>query len=41
MMDNYDAFVKVIKKDPNRQNKIKILLDRYMSLPYVFQSKIG
>ena len=41
MMDNYDAFVKVIKKDPRVQNKIKVMLDRYMSLPYNFQSRIG
>ena len=41
MMDNYDAFLKVIKKDPKIQNKINIMLDRYMSLPYEFQSIIG
>ena len=41
MMDNYDAFIKVIKKDPQVQNEINIILDRYMSLPYDFQSKIG
>ena len=41
MMDNYIAFVKVIKKDPNVRDKINIMLDRYMSLPYDFQSKIG
>ena len=40
MMDNYDAFIKVIKKDSRVQNKINIMLDRYMSLPYDFQSKI-
>ena len=41
MMDNYDAFIKVIKKDPRLQNKINVMLDRYMSLPYDFQSRIG
>ena len=41
MMNNYDAFIKVIKKDLKVQNKINIMLDRYTSLPYVFQSKIG
>ena len=40
-MDNYNAFIKVIKKDPRLQNKINVMLDRYMSLPYDFQSKIG
>ena len=41
MMDNYNAFIKVIKKDPRVLNEINIMLDRYMSLPYNFQSKIG
>ena len=41
MMNNYDAFIKVIKKDAKVQNKINIMLDRYTSLPYNFQSKIG
>ena len=41
MMDNYDAFVKVIKKDPGVQNEINVMLDGYMSLPYDFQSKVG
>ena len=41
MMDNYNAFIKVIKKDPRVQNKINVMLDRYMSLPFDFQSKIG
>ena len=41
MMDNYDAFMKVIKKDRRVQNDINIMLDRYMSLPYNFQSRIG
>ena len=41
MMDYYDAFIKVIKKDPRVQNNINVMLDRHMSLPYDFQSKIG
>ena len=41
MMDNYDAFIKVIKKDPRVQNNINIMLDRYMSLPYDFRPKRG
>ena len=40
MTNNSDAFKKVIKKDPRVQNKINIMLDRYMSLPYDLQSKI-
>ena len=36
-----EAFIKVIKKDPKVRYKINVMLDRYMSLPYVFQSKIG
>ena len=41
MMNNYDAFIKVNKKDLKVQNKINIMLDKYTSLPYDFQSKIG
>ena len=41
MMDNYDAFIKVIKKDPKVRVKINETLDRYMRLPYNYQSKIG
>ena len=33
--------IKVIKKDPKIQKKLNIMLDRYMSLPYDFRSKIG
>ena len=36
-----EAFIKVIKKDPRVQNIINIMLDRYMSLHYEFQSRIG
>ena len=41
MTNVFEAFIKVIKKDTRVQNKINIMLDRYMSLPYDFQSKIG
>ena len=41
MMDNYNAFVEVIKKDPNVRDKTNIMFDRYMSLLYDFQSRIG
>ena len=36
-----DDFIKAIKRDPKICNNINIMLDRYMSLPYEFQSKIG
>ena len=36
-----DVFIKAIKKDPKICNNINIMLDRYMSLPYEFRSKIG
>ena len=32
---------KVIKKDPKIRSNINVMLDRYMSLPYDFQSRIG
>ena len=35
-----EAFVNVIRKDPKVHVKINDMLDRYMSLPYDFQSKI-
>ena len=41
MIDNYDVFIKAIKKDLKIQNEINNMLDRYMSLPYDFQSRIG
>ena len=41
MRNVFEDFVKVIKKDPRVQNNINIMLDRYMSLPYDFQSRIG
>ena len=40
-MNVFEDFIKVIKKDPRVQNNINIMLDRYMSLPYDFQSRIG
>ena len=36
-----EYFIKAIKKDPKICNNINTMLDRYMSLPYEFQSKIG
>ena len=36
-----DDFIKAIKKDKKICNIINIMLDRYMSLPYEFQSRIG
>ena len=41
MTNKYDAFIKVIKKDPRVQNKINVMLDRYMSLPCGYRSKLG
>ena len=36
-----EAFMRVTKKNLKVQNKINIMLDRSMSLPHDFQSKIG
>ena len=36
-----EDFVNVIRKDPKERNKIKDTLDRFMILPYKYQSKIG
>ena len=36
-----EAFVKVIRKDRKVRIKINDTLDRYMRLPYNYQSKIG
>ena len=36
-----DDFIKAIKKDPKICYNINLMLDRYMSLPYEFRSKIG
>ena len=36
-----DAFVNVIRRDPKVRIKINDTLDRYMRLPYNYQSKIG
>ena len=36
-----ENFIKAIKKDKRICNNINILLDRYMSLPYEFRSRIG
>ena len=34
-------FINAIKKDPKICNNINIMLDRYLSLPYEFQSRIA
>ena len=31
-----EAFINVIRKVPKVRNKINVMLDRYMSLPYDF-----
>ena len=36
-----DNFIKAIKKDKKICDNINIMLDRYMSLPYEFRSRIG
>ena len=36
-----EAFLNVIRKDPKVRVKINDTLDRYMRLPYKYQSKIG
>ena len=36
-----DDFINVIKKDPQICIKMNIMLDRYIRLPYNYQSKIG
>ena len=36
-----EAFINVIRKDPKVRVKINDMLDRYMRLPYNYQSKIG
>ena len=36
-----ESFMNAIKKDPTLCNNINNMLDRHMSLPYDFRSKIG
>ena len=36
-----EAFIIVIKKDPKVRIIIINMLDRYMSLPYIYRSRIG
>ena len=36
-----ENFIKAIKKDKRICNNKNIMLDRYMSLPYEFRSRIG
>ena len=40
MTNVFEAFVNVIRKDPKVRVKINDTLDRYMRLPYKYQSKI-
>ena len=35
-----DAFINVIKEDPQKRNKINDMLDRYNRLPIEYRSKI-
>ena len=41
VMNDLDDFINVIKKDPKVQIKIIDMLDRYMRIPYNYQSKLG
>ena len=41
MMNKFDDFINVIKKDPKVRIKINDMLDNYIRLPYKYQSKIG
>ena len=36
-----DDFKNIIEKDPQLRNKINDMLDRYIRVPYNYQSKIG
>ena len=36
-----EDFINVIRKDHKVRNKVNVMLDGYMSLPYDFQSKRG
>ena len=41
MTNVFEDFIKVIKKDSRVQNNINIMVNRYMSLHYDFQPRIG
>ena len=41
MTNNFEDFIKIIKRDPKVRNKINDMLDRYNRLPYNYQWKIG
>ena len=41
MTNNFDAFIKVIRKDPKVRITISDMLDRFMRLLYKYQSKTG
>ena len=36
-----EAFINVIRRDPEVRVKINDMLDRYIRLPYTYQSKMG
>ena len=36
-----EAFINVIEKDPKARNKINIMLDRCIELPFLYLSKTG
>ena len=40
MMNNFDDFINVNKKYPQVRIKINDILDRYLRLPYEYQSKL-
>ena len=41
MANTYNDFINVIRKDPKVRVKINDMLDRYIKLPYNYQSKMG
>ena len=41
MTDIFYDFMNVIEKDPQVRIKINDMLDRYMRLPYKYQSRVG
>ena len=41
MTNLFDDFVNIDKKDPQVRVKINDMFDRYIRLPYEYQSKIG
>ena len=41
MMNKFDDFVNVIKKDSKVRKKVNDMLDRYNRLPFNYQTRIG